>query len=264
MNIGEKIKDFRKKSGLTQEKLADFLNVSCQAVSKWECGIACPDLALIGPLARLLNCSADDLLGLNREADDALRAEFDAGWHAYSADGEKSPEEHEKAYHLASEAVREYPGDFRYILWLADTEYDLAMEPDDSEEYFTEMIDNAMRHYNLVIGNCTDPKIQNRAIWGMIRALNDFGRTDEALWYAECVYPEKQEKTRDDAIDLCLTGEARLRHRQRIVEDAAARLINAISLLEAARNESEHSDPAKSAEKLAALKMAARDYRNAD
>ena len=38
MNIGEKIKDLRKKNDLTQEKLADYLNVSYQAVSKWECG----------------------------------------------------------------------------------------------------------------------------------------------------------------------------------------------------------------------------------
>ena len=35
--IGERIRDLRKKRDLTQEKLADFLGVSYQAVSKWEC-----------------------------------------------------------------------------------------------------------------------------------------------------------------------------------------------------------------------------------
>lgn len=264
MNIGEKIKDFRKNCGLTQEKLADFLNVSCQAVSKWECGIACPDLSLIGPMARLFSCSADELLGLNRDADEALRAEFDTACLAYTVERAKGPEEHKKAYHLASEAVREYPGDFRYLLWLADAEYDLAMEPDDSEEYFTEMIDNAMRHYNLVIENCDDPKIQNRAIWGMIRALNDFGRTEEALWYAECAYPEKQEKTRDDAIDLCLAGEERLRHRQKMVDDAVTRLLQEITRLQEAQEESGLSVSDERIEKLAAIKKTAEEYRNND
>ena len=38
MTIGERIKKYRKKNDLTQEKLADFLCVSYQAVSKWETG----------------------------------------------------------------------------------------------------------------------------------------------------------------------------------------------------------------------------------
>ncbi|MBQ4193831.1 MAG: helix-turn-helix transcriptional regulator, partial [Clostridia bacterium] len=58
-HIGQKIKDLRKKADLTQDRLADYLGVSAQAVSKWECGIATPDLSLIAPLCRVLGCSAD-------------------------------------------------------------------------------------------------------------------------------------------------------------------------------------------------------------
>ena len=49
--IGQRIKQFRKQNGLTQEKLADYLGVTDKAVSKWECGLTAPDLALIMPLA---------------------------------------------------------------------------------------------------------------------------------------------------------------------------------------------------------------------
>ncbi len=40
MTIGERIKVLRKRNDLTQEKLADYLCVSYQAVSKWECGVS--------------------------------------------------------------------------------------------------------------------------------------------------------------------------------------------------------------------------------
>ena len=61
MNIGKKIKELRKKNDFTQEKLADYLCVSYQAVSKWETGISSPDLSLIAPLTKLFHVSADEL-----------------------------------------------------------------------------------------------------------------------------------------------------------------------------------------------------------
>ena len=62
MNIGTKIVFYRKAKGFTQEELAERLNVSPQAVSKWENGVACPDIALLAPLAALFGTTTDDLL----------------------------------------------------------------------------------------------------------------------------------------------------------------------------------------------------------
>ena len=41
-NIGQRIKKLRKKSDITQERLADYLGVTDKAVSKWECGLTMP------------------------------------------------------------------------------------------------------------------------------------------------------------------------------------------------------------------------------
>ena len=65
MTIGERIKTLRKTRGLTQEELAQKLFVTFQAVSKWECGISNPDITLIAPLTKILNVSADELLGIH-------------------------------------------------------------------------------------------------------------------------------------------------------------------------------------------------------
>ena len=60
-NIGQRIKDLRKKNNLTQEKLVDFLGVTYQSVSKRETGTSMPDLGIIVPLARVLQVSADEM-----------------------------------------------------------------------------------------------------------------------------------------------------------------------------------------------------------
>ena len=58
---------FRKESGLTQENLADKLNISFQAVSKWENGQSSPDIFLLPQLAEIFGCSIDKLFGRNAE-----------------------------------------------------------------------------------------------------------------------------------------------------------------------------------------------------
>ena len=69
-HIGIKIKELRKKKDMTQEKLAEYLNVSFQAVSKWETGAASPDLSMIVPLARLLDVTTDTLFGFVNNVDE--------------------------------------------------------------------------------------------------------------------------------------------------------------------------------------------------
>ncbi len=61
MNIGNKIKELRKKRGITQEQLANSIGVSFQAVSKWETGITLPDIALAPVLATYFEVSMDEL-----------------------------------------------------------------------------------------------------------------------------------------------------------------------------------------------------------
>ena len=65
MNIGEKIAQLRRDAGMTQEALASRLVISPQAISKWERGIANPDLELIPEIAKLFGISTDELLGLS-------------------------------------------------------------------------------------------------------------------------------------------------------------------------------------------------------
>ena len=61
--LSERILSLRKEKGLTQEALAGQLGVSFQAVSKWENGQSCPDIALLPLLADVFGVTVDSLFG---------------------------------------------------------------------------------------------------------------------------------------------------------------------------------------------------------
>ena len=64
VELNERVAALRKAAGLSQEQLAERLDVSRQAVGKWERGEAVPDLEKTVRLARVFGVSVDSLLGL--------------------------------------------------------------------------------------------------------------------------------------------------------------------------------------------------------
>ena len=62
MTIGERISRARKERGYTQEKLAEKMGVSSQAVSKWENDQSYPDITTLPMLGELLGLSVDEIL----------------------------------------------------------------------------------------------------------------------------------------------------------------------------------------------------------
>ena len=61
-SMGEVISTLRKEKGMTQKELADKLNITDKAVSKWERDIAFPDTATIPKLAEILEVSVEELM----------------------------------------------------------------------------------------------------------------------------------------------------------------------------------------------------------
>ena len=210
MNIGEKIKDLRKKNDLTQEKLADYLNVSYQAVSKWECGLSSPDLSLIAPLTKLFGVTADELLGLADKNDTRLNELETAYKDTYRTGDIKG------RYEISAAAVSEYPADLKWLDRLAWDEACRSFESDDQKtcEAWQE---KAIRKWERVIEDCTDDETKCSAILGIVQYLDFRGRSDEARKYAE-LYPEDRSVSRDEVLANCLHGEERLLHNRNMLE----------------------------------------------
>ena len=225
-NIGQRIKELRKKNDLTQERLADYLGVTDKAVSKWECGLTVPDISLIMPLASLLHVTADELLGGKPEERDAKRLEYDEH---YEHDMKYDIREN---YRIALQAVKDYPKDYKYLVFLADTEASMAYEPECKEDpkakYSEEMMQRAIKHFELVIEECEDVAIREEAIWNLMICYKTMGEHDKALKCANML-PERSRFTKDHALDVCLQGEKQVQHKKWTVKNKLISLCIAFS-----------------------------------
>ena len=72
MTIGEKIYELRKLKGLSQEELAEKLNVSRQSVSLWETNQTVPQIDYLMELSKIFNVTLDELCGNEENIDCSL------------------------------------------------------------------------------------------------------------------------------------------------------------------------------------------------
>ncbi|MBE6574478.1 MAG: helix-turn-helix transcriptional regulator [Ruminococcaceae bacterium] len=208
MTIGERIKDLRKKNDMTQEKLADFLCVSYQAVSKWECGLSSPDLSLIIPLAKLFNVSTDELLGMDKDEQSKLRKELEAAYNNTYKTGDM-----EGRIAIDERAIKEFPGDMEWLNRYAWDIWCAAVGIKDDNEFEAER-ERAIKFFDTVIENAEDTKIKCMAITGIVQCLCGKGCREEARKYVE-LYPDGSVTTnKKELYAMCLEGEEKHKHKQ--------------------------------------------------
>ena len=76
VSLADKLKELRKAKNVSQEKFADYLGVSYQAISKWENGITSPDITLLPDIARYFGISVDELLQVEKIDEDKYFEEY--------------------------------------------------------------------------------------------------------------------------------------------------------------------------------------------
>ncbi|MFT8352325.1 helix-turn-helix domain-containing protein [Clostridium saccharoperbutylacetonicum] len=114
MKIGEIIRQCRKKENLTQEQVANYLNISAPAVNKWENGISYPDITLLSPLARILKIDVNTLLAFNEELTASEVNKF-----GKEISEMASKEGYQKAFERGSDLIKQYSNSDDLILRIA-------------------------------------------------------------------------------------------------------------------------------------------------
>lgn len=180
LNIGNKIKELRKKQDITQEKLAAYLNVSYQAVSKWENDMALPDVTLIPQIANFFGVTTDELLGMK---DVEVSEELERNEKIYAENLRQG-----KIFDnivLSREVNEKYPRNYR---WMMHQAFALTAYCDTSEhlKYSKEhdFIGEAVRICERVLEDCTVDSIRHSAIQILCIHYPGMGKKELALQYA--------------------------------------------------------------------------------
>lgn len=108
--VGKTIRELRKLKNLTQEELAEAINVTPQAISKWENGNGLSDIQQLIPLATFFNVSTDTILGIaENNKNDEIQKIIDA-----CMDGSLKKDDI-KSWLILQYALKKYPSNLRLL-----------------------------------------------------------------------------------------------------------------------------------------------------
>lgn len=189
MQIGETIRTYRKKCGLTQEEMARRLGVTAPAVNKWEKGNSLPDVALLAPIARLLGISLDTLLSFREEM-----TKEEISLLVKELDQRLQTEPYEEVFCRMQEILRTYPTCHQLFWQLAlimDAWRMVKKIPDDGtyEEYFRSCYERALesREENVRISAVG-------SLYGYHMRNEQYEKAEEYLAYYSERDPERKRK----------------------------------------------------------------------
>lgn len=171
MDIGLKIKSLRKEHGITQERLAEYLNISPQAVSKWENGTALPDITLVPALVSIFEISADVLLGIEIANTTTREEAYAEEYRELCRNGDVWGR-----CDLMRKALAEFPRNYGFMDRLARSLFYCIKKDED----FSELVALC----NRIINTCRDAELVCSATETLVRAYAKQGDKKSSLKYA--------------------------------------------------------------------------------
>jgi len=185
-SIGQTIKRLRKERNFTQEELAEQLNVTSQAVSKWENETGMPDISQVVPLASVFGVSTDVLFGVEgTTADDKAYKIVEK---AYTVEEYGKLETYLTAYDELIEGLKKYPNNLVLLINCMGLGLSLALPENGwiyAAERAKEITAETIRQANFIISyskNLTDIMRAHQILVFIYSATGDFEKAKEEAW----------------------------------------------------------------------------------
>ena len=180
MSIGTTIKKLRHERDMTQEQLAEYLGITANAVSQWECDRTTPDISQIPLLVRIFHVSADDLLEINLANRELEIEEFHDKIYELSQIGQTT-----EAFELARKAHKQYPDNYdlmyAYASHFCYIVHDDSYTAEEKENFRTECI-KLLEH---IVTGCTEEYLRQNARSSLCWMYMDLGLIEKAEALAE-------------------------------------------------------------------------------
>ena len=176
-NFGIRLKKLRNDANVTQDSLAEYLNISYQAVSKWENGQSLPYITLVPAIANFFGVSADELLGItNAEQTEELK-QYEKQYFSLGQKGKVL-----EKIELCREVLKKYPRNYQWMINLAYAlvSYGATKE---QQEYRKEhkFVEEAISLCEKVLEDCTIDNIRHSAIQILCYNYSDIGKKEKAI-----------------------------------------------------------------------------------
>lgn len=199
IKLGEQLRALRRRDGRTQDDLARALDVTPQAVSRWEKELCYPDMALIPSIANYFGVSIDELFGYNNDRDkkvDAVIQKVDA-FHIKSRGDDEWVDE---CLGILRTGLAEFPQNEKLRITLADTLSEAGWRRHhewlyyDEEGYIRHDYDRhkenvywteAVEVCRDLVDTASDHTIVTRAISILVLLYRNWGETEKAAAYAD-------------------------------------------------------------------------------
>ena len=210
MSSGTIIKKLRFDRGMTQERLAEILSISPQAVSRWECDMAMPDISLLPALAYLFDVTTDYLLGVDvtrkeKEIEEICRRASDFSAAAHS----------EEAVDVLREGLKRHPMSYKIMLELAyalDSCCD-GMHLDDAQR--EEKVREIFGILEDVLAHSTDSPLRHDAAQLLVYCYCELGKPEKAQELAQTM--PYMHQCREELMAYPLRGTAYYRQTRRLI-----------------------------------------------
>ena len=213
MNFGNTIKKLRKQKDMTQEQLAEYLNLSTQAISRWETNSSLPDITLLPVIANIFDVSSDTLLGIDITSNDKKIDEIISHADEYGANGYK-----DKSAEILRAGLKEFPNSYIIMARLMSSIWGISNR-DGTDEFWGEVITIGEK----ILAECTDNDCRHTAIQLLCYTYPKVGEAEKAEKLANEMPPP--ELSARNLLRSIYSGDKKFRHVQDCIQGNLTDLI---------------------------------------